>query len=381
VKVLNVIENIDEMTGGGASERTRQLSVHLSKLGHDVTILTTNYNLSASNIASIGTAKLIAIPCLIKRFYVPLPWFLTINKAVKNADIVHLVSHWTLINAIVYLFLRIHKKPYVINPLGSLPIFGRSSLLKKLYNFVVGYAIVRKANMCVVASRDELPALSSYGVDESLATHIPNGINEDDYLDCGISEKFSALDKYPFILFIGRLNPIKGPDLLLEAFCRVKNSFPDIHLVYIGRETFEEGTLNSLKKTASECSILDRTHFLGWVSREDKAAILHASLLLVIPSRQDAMSIVVMESGIVGKPVLITDQCGFDEVADIGGGLVVPATINGIALGIKELLSKESDLKSMGLNLKNLVQNNFLWSSTAKQYASIFDQVIKNNIE
>ena len=380
MKVLNVIENIDEMTGGGASERTRQLSVHLSKLGHDVTILTTNYNLSASNIASIGTAKLIAIPCLIKRFYVPLPLFWTINKAVKNADIVHLVSHWTLINAIVYLFLRIHKKPYVINPLGSLPIFGRSSLLKKLYNVVVGHAIVRKANMCVVTTQAELPALSSYGVGESAITHIPNGINEYDYLikdNRSVSEEFSFLDKHPFMLYIGRLNSIKGPDLLIEAFYRVKNSFPDIHLVYMGPD---EGMLSSLQKTASECSIIERTHFLGWVTREQKAAILQASLFLVIPSRQDAMSIVVLESGIAGKPVLITDQCGFNEVADVGGGKVVPASIDGIALGIKNLLGPKSDLSSMGLNLQKLVKDNFLWSSTAKQYSAVFDQAIKNNI-
>ena len=380
MKILNVIENIDEMTGGGATERTRQLSFHLSNLGHDVTVLTTNYNLSASNIASLGAAKLIAIPCLIKRFYVPLPLFWTINKAVKNADIAHLVSHWTIINVIVYLFLRIHKKPYVISPLGALPIFGRSSLLKRLYNFVVGIAIVRKADICVVATRDELPALSSYGVDESSVAHIPNGINEYDYFikgDSSISEEVGVLVKSPFILFIGRLNHIKGPDLLLKAFCMVKDSFPDIHLVYIGPD---EGMLSSLQKTASEFSLIERTHFLGWVSREQKAAILHNSLLLAIPSRQDAMSIVVLESGISGKPVVITDQCGFDEVAQVGGGLVVPATIDGIALGLKELLGDESDLSSMGLNLQKLVKNDFLWSSSAKQYSFIFDQVIKRNM-
>jgi len=381
LKILNVIENIDEMTGGGATERTRQLSFHLSNLGHDVTVLATNYNLSASNIASLGAAKLIAIPCLIKRFYVPLPLFWTINKAVKNADIVHLVSHWTIINVIVYVLLRIHKKPYVITPLGALPIFGRSSLLKRLYNFAVGIAIVRKADICVVATRDELPALSSYGVDESSVVHIPNGINEYDYFikgDSSISEEVGVLVKSPFILFIGRLNHIKGPDLLLKAFCMVKDSFPDIHLVYIGPD---EGMLSSLQKTASEFSLIERTHFLGWVSREQKAVILHNSLLLAIPSRQDAMSIVVLESGISGKPVVITDQCGFDEVAQIGGGLVVPATIDGIALGLKELLGDESDLSSMGLNLQKLVKNDFLWLSSAKQYSFIFDQVIKRNMK
>ena len=92
------------MTGGGAAERTRQLGYHLSDLGYDVTVLTTNYKLSPSNIALLGGAKLIAIPCLFKRFYVPLPFFCTVNKAVKHADVVHLVNHWGVINAIVYVF-------------------------------------------------------------------------------------------------------------------------------------------------------------------------------------------------------------------------------------------------------------------------------------
>ena len=134
MKILNVIKNIDEITGGGASERTRQLSYHFSKLGHEVTLLTTNHNLSALNDPSLGRVNIIAIPLIIQRFFVPLPFFLTINKAVKQADIVHLVSHWSIMNAIVYLFLRIHKKPYVVSPLGALPIFGRSISIKKLYN-------------------------------------------------------------------------------------------------------------------------------------------------------------------------------------------------------------------------------------------------------
>ena len=378
MKILNVINNIDEITGGGAAERIRQLGYHLSKLGHEVTLLTTNYNLSSSNIESLGRVKLIAIPSIINRFFVPLPFLLTINKTVKKADIVHLVSHWTLINAIVYVFLRIHKKPYVVSPLGALPIFGRSGLVKRIYNFMIGINIIRKANICVVASLEELVALSSYGVNKKSVVHIPNGINEYDYPTedlSNFSKEINVLKKHPFILYIGRLNSIKGPDLLIKAFCKVKDNFPDIHLVYIGPD---EGMLDSLKKTALGAEILERIHILGWVSKEQKAAILHASLFLTIPSRQEAMSIVVLESGIVGKPVLITDQCGFGEVEKIGGGLVVPANVNGIALGIKKMLGSESNLSLMGLNLKKLVKSKYLWALTAKQHVSTFNQVIKN---
>lgn len=380
MKILNVIENIDEVTGGGVAERTRQLGSHLINLGHDITVLTINQNLSPSNIASLGPVKLISIPCMIKRFYIPLPFFRRINKAVKNADIVHLVSHWSILNVLTFVCLRINKKPYVITPLGALPIFGRSGLIKRIYNFMIGVNIIRKANICVVATLEELVALSSYGVNKKSVVHIPNGINEYDYPTedlSNFSKEINVLKKHPFILYIGRLNSIKGPDLLIKAFCKVKDNFPDIHLVYIGPD---EGMLDSLKKTALGAEMLERIHILGWVSKEQKAAILHASLFLTIPSRQEAMSIVVLESGIVGKPVLITDQCGFDEVELIGGGFVVPATIDGIAAGIKKLLDSKSDLRSMGLNLQKLVRNNFLWSTAAKKYASIFTKVIKNKI-
>lgn len=379
MKILNVIKNVDEVTGGGATERTRKLSYHFYKLGHEVTLLTTNHNLSAHNDFSLGRIKIIYIPLIIKRFFVPLPFFFTINNAVKQADVVHLVSHWSLLNAIVYFFLRIHKKPYAVSPLGALPIFGRSVLIKKLYNFIVGTNIIRKANICVVPTIDEMTALSSYGVDKSSVIHIPNGINEDDYQikgDSSVIEEFGIKDN-PFILFIGRHNLIKGPDLLMEAFCMVKETFPNMHLVYIGPD---EGMLELLKETATRYSALKRTHFLGWVSREQKSALLHRSTFLAIPSRQEAMSIVVLESGIVGKPVLITDQCGFNQVEQIGGGIVVPANINGIASGIRKLLGPESNLRLMGLRLKKLVSSNYLWSTTAKQYVSIFNQLIKNKL-
>ena len=65
-----------------------------------------------------------------------------------------------------------------------------------------------------------MPALRSYGADESRIVHIPNGINEEDYRETNDTEYRSDIGvcEHPFILFMGRLNPIKGPDLLLKAF-------------------------------------------------------------------------------------------------------------------------------------------------------------------
>ena len=374
MRILNVVEIMDEATGGGGTERTRQLSLHLAKMGHEVTILTTDNHLSPAASHSLGSVQLIALPCLTPRFVVPLPLFGQISRAVKEADVIHLVNHWSLINAMAFVFARIHKKPYVVTPLGALNIYGRSSLLKRGYNLLFGKRIIRNASSWVVPTLSESPAFRSYGVDESRLVHIPNGINEEDYCekgDAGFRVRI-GVDEHPFILFMGRLNPIKGPDILMEAYCRVKDRFPDIHLVYIGPD---EGMLGSLQKIASECSVTERVHFLGFISREDKSRVIDCSLFLVVPSRQEAMSIVVLESGIAGRPVLITDQCGFDEVEKVGGGLVVPATVDGLAQGIKRMLDQTNNFGSMGENLQRLVRHEFLWVSTARQYSALFEQL------
>ncbi len=374
MRILSVIGNMDEESGGGATERTRQMSIHLSKMGHKVSVLTTDYRLTPASCVALGTVRLITLPCINARFYVPLPLFGQINEAIKQAEIIHLVNHWTLINAMAFVFARIHKKPYVLSPLGSLPIYGRSSLLKKIFNFLIGKRIIREASACIVATLSESPTLRSFGVDDSRIVHIPNGINAEEYSELGgddLREKVGVYEN-PFILFIGRLNHIKGPDLLLEAFRKVKDRFSDIHLVYIGTD---EGMLDSLQKMASSGSVLERVHFPGYIGGANKSRIIHSSLFLAVPSRQEAMSIVVLESGISGRPVLITDQCGFDEVEKVNGGLVVPATIDGLAQGLEEMLSQVREIEPMGDRLQQFVRENYLWSSIARQYLTLFEKI------
>ncbi|MDC0309012.1 glycosyltransferase family 4 protein [bacterium] len=378
MKILNVCVNMNIETGGGATERARQLSLHLLKKGHEVTVLTTDYCLSSNDILSLEGARFIILPCLNSRFFMPLPLFGKVSRGVKESDVVHLVSHWTLINAMTFMFVKLHKKPYVVNPLGALPIFGRSSLLKRAYNFLIGRKIIQEASSCVVATMSELAAFRSYGVDESRIIHIPNGIDEKHYTEksCKVFRTRIGLDQHPFILFIGRLNPIKGPDILLEAFCKLRegsvSGSQDLHLVYIGPD---EGVLDSLREVAADNTVLDKIHFLGYVEPEDKSRLIDACSFLVVPSRQEAMSIVVLEAGIAGKPVVMTDQCGFDEIEEIGGGHVVSASVDGLTRGIERMLVDKDNYKCKGAYLQKFVKDQFLWDSIVMKYIALFKQL------
>ena len=178
-----------------------------------------------------------------------------------------------------------------------------------------------------------------------------------------------------FMLFVGRLNSIKGPDLLLRAFCNVRDKLQDFHLVFAGPDG---GMLAELKKMVVEFSAGDRVHFLGYLGGADKSQAYHAADLLVIPSRQEAMSIVVLETGITGTAVLLTDQCGFNEVASISGGLVVPASVDGLQKGLLEILKDPDKLKSIGANLKKHVIDNYTWERIINKYIDLYLQVLGN---
>lgn len=376
MKILNVIENVDEKTGGGAAERARQISFHLKTLGHNVKLLTTDIHLGRSENTSLLNLNLIALPCINERFYIPWPSLTKINNLVKESEIIQLFSHWTVLNVIVYLLIRLNKKPYILTSVGALTIFGRSSSLKKIYNIIFGKRIIRNASKHILATMSELPVLQSYGVDKIKVAHLPNAINEEDYppkIDDSFKEDL-GIGNSPFILFVGRLNPIKGPDMLLKAFDLIKEEHPDVNLVFIGPD---EGMLDELKTIARAKSIIEKVHFLGYLSGSKKVSIIRSSLFLCIPSHREAMSIVVLEAGICSKPALITNECGFDEVEKIEGGFVVKADIDSIADGLKKMLSDANNLNFMGLNLQKLVQKNYLWSQSSIEHQKLFNEILE----
>ncbi|OLB60302.1 MAG: glycosyltransferase, partial [Nitrospirae bacterium 13_2_20CM_2_61_4] len=311
MKVFNVNMTLDAVGGGGTAERTFQMSRFIVKRGIGCIVLSTDLGWTEARAKCFAGIEVIALPCLWKRFYVPMIWFRSIRDAVARADVIHLMGHWTLINACVYLFARYFQKLYVVCPAGSLLIYGRSKLLKWLYNFIIGRRIIRDASGHIAISTNEITHFESYGIAPERVTVIPNGIDEDGFAvtDDPVFRSKYGLNESPFILFVGRLNTIKGPDLLLEAFGQLGQELKNCHLVFAGHD---EGMLHDLRLMAARFSIQDRVHFVGYLGGDDKARAYRAAELVVVPSRQEAMSIVVLEAGISGKPVLLTDQCGFD---------------------------------------------------------------------
>jgi glycosyltransferase involved in cell wall biosynthesis len=84
------------------------------------------------------------------------------------------------------------------------------------------------------------------------------------------------------------------------------------------------------------------------------------------------MSIVALEAGVNGTPVLLTTECGFDEVAARGGGLVTAASAPALAAALRELLAHPAALAEQGARLRCYVLAELTWERAAARHLEVF---------
>lgn len=378
MRVLNVNSSLDLKIGAGLAERTFQMSRFLAKEGVSCTALTLDLGLTPARAAALAPVRVVALPCLWQRFYVPRFGWRTIRRLVNEVDVVHLMGHWSVLNVLAYFAARLAGKPYVVCPAGCLPLFGRSRGLKRLYNTLIGNAIIRNASAWIAVTEGELPHFEEYGISASQVVVIPNGVSEDDF---PLAERQGFFDKFhlpdaPMILFMGRLNPIKGPDLLLQAFIQVCSQLPAHQLVFAGPDG---GMLSELQAMVERQGLKSRVRFLGYIEGVDKASAYRIAQLLVVPSRQEAMSIVALEAGICGTPALLTDQCGFSEIRSIDPRLEVPASVEGIAGGLMSVLGTADALQQIAPLWQRFVKQQYAWDAVVLQFIRLYETLLKRN--
>ncbi len=376
MKILHVNMSLDSVTGGGTAERTLQLARHMSYLGHTCTILTTEIGMTLERRKCMENCRIVALPVLSRRFYIPRIKGVDITELVAAADIIHLMNHWTLLNALVFRVARRLKKPYAVCPAGALPIFGRSRLLKQVYNALIGRDIIVQAQAHIGIADNEIRQFADYGVSADRITLIPNGVDLREYplVDVIPFRHQTGLGMAPYILFVGRLNLIKGPDLLLNAFFEIASLHKSVHLVFVGPDS---GMEEQLKDMVDKQNMGKRIHFLGYLGGVDKIAAYQGSSFVVVPSRQEAMSIVVLEAGICGKAVLMTDQCGFSSSSQADGVHVVTPTEAGIRDGMLDMMQDDGNTRKKGERFRQYVMENYTWDIAARRYLSLFEQILK----
>jgi glycosyltransferase involved in cell wall biosynthesis len=176
---------------------------------------------------------------------------------------------------------------------------------------------------------------------------------------------FPALKDKRFFLFLGRIHPIKGCDLLIEAFAKSISTLPpDFHLVLAGPDP--SGMIPGLKKLAEKLGISNRTHWPEMLKGDLKWGTMRAAVALIHPSHHENFGLAIAEAMACGTPVLISDKVNtWREVLASRGGIVESDTVEGtrklicrfLALSGEELAKMKTAARQGFLQYFNVEQS------------------------
>jgi glycosyltransferase involved in cell wall biosynthesis len=169
------------------------------------------------------------------------------------------------------------------------------------------------------------------------------------------------------VVYTGRLERYKQVDVLLQAMAKLANRFPDTHIDIVGRGSDRI----RLEQVARDVGVADRTHFVGFVSDDERDRLLAAARVCVCPSAKEGWGLTVIEANALGTPVVATDAPGLRDSVEEGrtGFLVPDADVDTFAERIGRLLADDS-LACKLSSAATLWSKRFDWDLAADQMAA-----------
>ncbi len=302
-----------------------------------------------------------------------------VEDAVSGCDLLHIHGLWNIPATLAAQDARKRGIPYVITTHGML---DRWSLAKSRSKKTVFSLLFERKNLAHAAGLhflnvEEMEEARDYGLTAPCFI-VPNGVRADQFASLPPRSAFEV--HYPqcrgkiLALFLGRLHPKKGFDLLLPAITRAAAVVPELHLLIAGPD--EGGYKNVLLEMVPRNNLGERVTFTGMVQGNTKLEALGAADLFVLPSHQEGDSIAVKEAMASGLPVIITSACHFPEVMAFNAGLVVRPCEGELCNALKSLATRPDERKRMGDNAARLIADRYTWTKITERLVQVYDDVV-----
>lgn len=360
MRIVHVISSLNPAAGGPPV-----VAINLAKaqaaLGHEVCI-------AAEDIPTPIDVPTVLIPQhgLSSTFAKPLD---AVSATIASADICHLHGIW---EPLLLQFARAAAKqnrPYIITPHGMLdPWSLQQKKWKKQLALSIGYrSMLNRAALVHCLNADEQRLLAPLKLTAPCAI-IPNGMfleELDPPPDPGLFRQHRpGPGTRRYILFLSRLHYKKGLDILIDAFAQIAQQISTVDLVIAGPD---DGEAEKLRRRAIELQLAERVWLTGPLYGALKWSALSGASCFCLPSRQEGFSVAILEAMACRVPVVISDQCHFPEVAEVGAGSIVPLQVDAVAAALQRTLHDPSLARKMGQAGQQLVEERFTWNRVAER--------------
>ena len=381
MRVLHVISGIDPRLGGTAAV-VSGLATAQQEAGLDVAVAThyspVDDRAAATALRTRGVAVTEIGPVTSRRGRHP-DMSRSIDSLVAQTDVVHVHGLWEEIQHLAAQSAQRHNVPYVIAPHGMLDPWSlrQGRLKKRLYMHL---RLRRHLNISAAlhfTSDEERDRTAPLRL-RPRAIVEPNGIDLNEFT--ALPARGTARQRYNvcpglMILFLGRLHPKKGLDLLIPAFARA--SLPGATLVIAGPPD-SEAYESELKQLVKHHHLASRVTFTGMLHGLDRLALLADADLMILPSHHENFGIVVAEALACGTPVLVSNQVNIHrDISDAGVGADFPLDVDAIARELKRWGSDETIRRDAATRAAPFARNRYDWAAIARRWIDHYTGLVK----
>lgn len=390
LKLLHIIGSVDE-SGGGTTDHVVSTAQIWAKEGWDCHVLC----LDSPDAACVARSPLKTIALgpkgrayrffrrlipLLRYGYTPrLKRWLDQNAADYDAIILNGLWNYTSVGS--WRALRNSRTPYFLCPHGMLDPWLRSFNPVRHWFRVIFWKLIEKrvaqyATSIIFACEEErrlaqyfLAGLHHRSVVVPYGSREPAGDRERQRE--AFFQSFPYLKGKRFILFLSRIHPKKGVDLLVEAFGRVCGHVPEFELVIAGPD--QTGLVPELTRMARDLGVDKKIHWVGMLRGDVKWGAFLSASFFALPSHQENFGIAIVEAMALGLPVLISNKVNiWQEVNRNIAGRIVDDNVDDVTRGLEWFCNlPEEERNRIGRNARDCFANNFDLQRNAIEFLNV----------
>lgn len=364
LKILHVIPSIG-LARGGPSVVIRTLARAQAMCGAEVDVATTDDDgrdrlHHAAGTSFVEDQVTYRIFRRQTRLYT-VSWPLTkwLFRHARDYNVIHIHALFSFPSIAAAFFANRAHVRYLVRPLGVLNLWGmhhRRPWLKRLSFRLIERHVLRNAAAVQYTSEQESAEAAQLGA-EHTPLLIPNPVDlfPGPLVRGRFRAAFPALNGKTMVLFLSRIDPKKGIDLLLPAFARLQSHQPHAVLVVAGDG--DKTLLKELKGQAQQLGLGERILWTGFLQGEIKRDALADADVFVLPSYSENFGVAVVEAMGCGVPVIVSDQVGIHrEIAEAKAGLVVECSVSKLAEALTKSISDPVWRRTASANALQLAQ-------------------------
>ena len=348
---------------GGMNVYVRQLASALGNMGMEIDIFTREHPDVVNRIETIGpNVRVIHIAAgdteaHVGELYAHLPAFLKQLNAFREEDgleydVVH--SHYWLSSWVGRELSQAMGVPHLVtfHTLGLIKMQSRAGEVEQPERPVVEAEVMASADRIIAFSPHERDAMARlYGADAAKVSLVPCGVDLSVFrpLDQKAVRDRLGLNGEKILLYVGRVEPLKGLDLLVETAAQM-DSEDGVRVIVVGADVNGDREMDRVKLLAKERDLEGQIDFVGQVDHKELPLYYNAADVCVVPSYYESFGLVALESMACGTPVVATRVGGLSTIIQHGrtGYLKPWRCPDAFANSVEMIISSDGLQQSMG---------------------------------